>query len=170
MKTILQLTHPEDAAELNLFHPVLNLAQTIVDSTDPVNYAGYIIQHPRPGFAPKSVLQTEGVKPDGTGDSYAPPHGIEIHSVALGLPREAPGVHVITEAAWGSIADVTVPAAGLQGNLAGGAATGVLAQFVPTTSDGHFVVFDVPAAHAQVGGFCANLAADPKGLVPPLQP
>src|SRR5262249_11532828 len=86
VKTILQLAHPGDAAELNLFHPVPNMAQAIVDATDPVNYAGYIIQHPRTGFLPKSIFQTEGVNPDGTGDSYAPPHGIEIHSVALGLP------------------------------------------------------------------------------------
>jgi hypothetical protein len=170
VKTILQLTTPDEAAELNLFHPVLNFAQMAGDASDPVNYAGYIIQHPRPGFPPKSILQTEGVKPDGTGDTYAPPHGIEIHSVALGLPRETPGVHTIAEAAWGGAGDVTVPAAGLAGNLGGGQASGVLGQFVPTTSDGHFVAFDVPAAHAQVGGFCANLAANPKGLVPALTP
>ena len=171
VKTILELTNPTDAAELNLFHPVLSLAQTIVDATDPVNYARYIIQQPRSGFPPKSILQTEGVNPDGTGDSYAPPHGIEIHSVALGLPRELPGVHTIVEAAWGGLGDVTVPSAGLQGNLANGQASGVLGQFVPAPNDdGHFVAFDVPAAHAQVGGFCQNLAADPKGLVPALQP
>jgi len=170
VKTILQLTTPDEAAELNLFHPVLNLAQAIVDVTDPVHYAGYIIQHPRTGFAPKSILQTEGVSPDGSGDSYAPPHGIEIHSVALGLPRETPGVHPITEAAWGGLGDLTVPSGGLQGNLAGGQASGVLGQFVPAPNDdGHFVAFDVPAAHAQVGAFCENLAADPKGRVPPLQ-
>jgi hypothetical protein len=171
VKTILGLTHPDDAAELNLFHPVLNMAQAIIDPTDPINYAGYIIKHPRPGFTPKSILQTEGVNPDGTGDSFAPPHGIEVHSVALGLPREAPGVHVIEEAAWGGLGDVPIPAAGLQGDLANGAASGVLGQFVPAPNDdGHFVAFDVPAAHAQVGGFCQSLAADPKGLVPSLQP
>lgn len=171
VKTLLGLTTPDEAAELNLFHPVMNLAQTIVDATDPIHYAGYITQHPRPGLAPKSILQTEGVNPDGSGDSYAPPHGIEIHSVALGLPREAPGVHAIVEAPWGGLGDVTVPMAGLQGNLAGGEASGVLGQFVPAPNDdGHFVAFDVPAAHAQVGAFCANLAADPKGRVPPLQP
>jgi hypothetical protein len=169
VKTILQLTTPDEAAELNLFHPVLNLAQAIVDATDPVHYARYIIQSPRPGFASKSILQTEGVNPDGTGDSYAPPHGIEIHSVALGLPREMPGVHTIAEAAWGGLGDVTVPAAGLQGNLAGGKATGVLGQFVPAPNDdGHFVAFDVPAAHAQVGAFCQSLAAGSPGTVPPL--
>lgn len=170
VKTLLELTTASEAAELNLFHPVLNMAQAIVDATDPVNYARYIFQAPRPGFAPKSILQTEGVNPDGTGDTYAPPLGIEIHSVALGLPRETPGVHTIAQAAWGGLADVTVPSGGLQGNLAGGKASGVLGQFVPAPmDDGHFVAFDVPAAHAQVGQFCQNLAADPKGLVPALQ-
>jgi hypothetical protein len=157
------------SAELNLFHPAANFVQTIVDVEDPVNYARYIIQEPRPGFAPKSILQTEGVNPDGTGDSYAPPLGIEIHSVALGLPRELPGVHTIAQAPWGGLSDVMIPAAGLSGNLAGGKATGVLGQFVPAPNDdGHFVAFDVPAAHAQVGQFCQNLAANPIGNVPPL--
>jgi hypothetical protein len=170
IKTILQLTTPDEAAELNLFHPVMSFAQMIGDAADPVNYARYIIQQPRSGFLPKSILQTEGVNPDGTGDSDAPPHGIEVHSVALGLPRETPGVHTILEAPWGGLGDVTVPAAGLTGNLASGQASGVLGQFVPPPGDdGHFVAFDVPAAHAQVGGFCQNLAANPKGLVPQLQ-
>jgi hypothetical protein len=77
-------------------------------------------------------------------------------------------VHVVPEAAWGGLADVTVPSGGLSGNLAAGKASGVLAQFVPLAGDdGHFVAFDVPAAHAEVGAFCANLAADPTGRVPP---
>lgn len=170
VKLILELKTADEAAELNLFHPVLNLAQALVDATDPVNYARYIIQAPRPGFAPKSILQTEGVNPDGTGDTFAPPLGIEVHSVALGLPREAPGVHTIVQAAWGGLADATIPPAGLRGNLAGGKATGALGQFVPAPNDdGHFVAFDVPAAHAQVGAFCQNLAGDPLGPIPPLQ-
>ena len=168
--TILQLLTPAEAAELNLFHPVMSFAQTVGDAADPVNYARYIIQQPRPGLLPKSILQTEGVNPDGTGDEDAPPEGIEVHSVALGLPRELPGVHTIVQAPWGGLGDVTVPAAGLAGNLAGGQASGVLGQFVPPAGDtGHFVAFDVPAAHAQVGQFCENLAANPKGLVPQLQ-
>jgi hypothetical protein len=161
---------PDEQAELNLFHPVMSFVQMMGDATDPLSYAKYIIQTPRPGFPPKSILQTEGVNPDGTGDEDAPPLGIEIHSVALGLPRETPGVHTIVEAPWGGLGDVTVPAAGLTGNLGGGMASGVLGQFVPPAGDnGHFVAFDVPAAHAQVGGFCKNLAANPKGLVPQLQ-
>ena len=169
VKVLLGLSRRADAAELNLFHPAINFVQAIVDVEDPVNYARYIIAQPRAGFAPKSILQTEGVNPDGTGDTYAPPLGMEIHSVALGLPRESPGIHPIAQAAWGPLADVTVPAAGLAGNLAGGKASGVLGQFVPASGDdGHFVAFDVPAAHAQVGQFCQNLAGSPQGRVPPL--
>ncbi len=169
VKVLLGLSRPGDAMELNLFHPAINFVQAVVDVTDPVNYARNIIAEPRPGFAPKSILQTEGVNPDGTGDSYAPPLGIEIHAVALGLPRELPGQHPIVQAAWGGLGDVTVPAGGLAGNLASGKATGVLGQFVPAPNDdGHFVAFDVPAAHAQVGQFCENLAASPPGHVPPL--
>lgn len=169
VKTILQLTHPEDADELNLFHPVVNLAQTIVDATDPVHYAGYMIQHPRAGFAPKSIYQTEGIAPDGTGDSYAPPHGIELGAVATGLPRMLPGVRPIVEAAFGGLGEVTIPADGLSGNLANGMASGVLAQWVPPAgTDGHFVVFNVTAARTQAAQFCKNLADDPKGKVPPV--
>jgi hypothetical protein len=169
VRAILQL-YGDDEQELNLFHPAANMIQTIVDATDPVHYEPYIITHPRPGLAPKSIFQTEGVNPDGSGDNYAPPHGIEIGSVALGLPREAPGVKVIVEAAFSGLGDVTIPADGLSGNLAGGKASGVLGQFVPPSGvDGHFVVFDVPEARRQAAGFLRGLADDPKGKVPALQ-
>jgi hypothetical protein len=170
VKTILQLTHPEDSDELNVFHPVMNMAQTIMDATDPIHYVGYLALHPRASFAPKSIYQTEGIAPDGTGDSYAPPHGIELGAVATGLPRMLPGVRPVTEAAFGGLGDIAIPASGLQGNLAGGMASGVLAQWVPpATSDGHFVVFDVPQAREQAAQFCRNLADDPKGMVPPVK-
>ncbi len=169
VKTLLGLNGEAYADELNLFHPVINLAQTIVDSTDPLEYMPYIIQHPRHGVH-KSIYQTEGIGPDGVGDSYAPPHGIEIASVAMGLPLQSPGVREVEEAPWGGLGDVTVPAGGLSGNLAGGQASGVLAQFPPAAgSDGHFVVFDVAAARTQAAQFIRNLADDPKGRVPALQ-
>jgi hypothetical protein len=169
VKTVLGLFRPEDADELNLFHPMANMAQLLVDTTDTVHYLGYVIAHPRPGFPPKSIYQTEGIGADGIGDSYAPPHGIEVASTALGLPRQAPGVHPLIESAFSGLGDVTVPAGGLSGNLAGGLASGVLAQFPPVAgSDGHFVVFEVAQARAQAAGFCRNLADDPHGRVPAL--
>ena len=165
----LGLTHPSDVAELNLFHPIMSFAQTVVDPIDPLVYMGYLVQHPRPGHAPKSVYQTEGVRADGTGDTYAPPHGIEIGSVAIGLPCQGTPLHPVAEGAWGAIGTVTIPDGGLSGNLAGGGASGVLAQFVPPAGvDGHYVFFDVPQCRLQAARFAANLAANPKGSVPPL--
>jgi hypothetical protein len=165
----LGLSTGNDPAELNIFHPMMSFAQTVVDPIDPLVYERYISQSPRAGHAAKSIYQTEGVNPDGTGDSYAPPHGIEVGSTAIGLPRETPGVHTRVEAPWSGLGDVTIDDGGLSGNLADGSASGVLGQFVPAPNDdGHFVFFDVPACRLQAAVFCKNLAADPKGNVPPL--
>ena len=153
--------------ELDLFHPALSLAQTMVDPTDPLNYVRQIATEPRAGFEPKSVLMTEGVNADGTGDSYAPPHGIEVQAVALGLPPQNPIIHPIAELAWGDLSPITIPPAGLSGNLANGKASGVLAQWTASdASDGHYVIYDIPAAMDQAAGFVENLMNDPVGLVP----
>lgn len=168
VKTIFLQLKPEEEEELDELHPTLSLAQTIVDAVDPIHYARNIIREPRMGFASKSIYMTEGINPDGVGDSYAPPHGIEAHGVALGLPLMEPFQRAIVEAAWGGLGTVVIPAEGLTGNLANGNASGVIAQWaVPPDSDGHFVVFDVKAAKFQAANFLRNLADDPKGRVPP---
>jgi hypothetical protein len=159
---------PEESKEVNDFHPALSLLQSVVDVVDPINGARLVITEPRAGFPPKSIYLTEGVNPDGSGDTFAPPHGIEANALALGLPLQLPGQHPLPEGRWGGPAPVLVTAAGLRGNLAGGQASGVLAQWaVPTGEDGHFVVFQVPSARAQAAQFLRNLADDPKGMVPP---
>jgi hypothetical protein len=153
--------------ELDLFHPAIALAQTIVDPADPVHYVGRIAREPRPGFAAKSLFMTEGVNPDGTGDSYAPPHGIEIQAVVAGLPPAEPLIHPIAELAWGELAPVDVPAAGLAGNLADGRASGALTQWrADDASDGHFVLYDIPEAMRQATLFVRNLVDEPSGRVP----
>lgn len=197
VRTLLGLESSAFDDELNLFHPIMNLAQTIVDTTDPLHYMPYIINNPRHGVH-KSIYQTEGIQLGGScmtdsdcpvvppmtppwtcnaeqlcqnGDNYAPPDGIEIASIVLGLPRELPGVRSIPGDVWGGITDVQVPDGGLSGNLANGMASGVLGQFPPAPNDdGHFVVFDVPACQQQAAQFLANLAANPVPVVPPLGP
>jgi hypothetical protein len=157
----------DEGAELNVFHPAISLAQSIVDVVDPIHYAPSIVLRPREGFAPKSVYMTEGVNPDGTGDSYSPPHGIEVHALAIGLPLQVPGQRPLEEGQWIGAGTVSVPEGGLSGNLAGGAASGVLAQWpVPEDSDGHFVVFRVDEAQDQAARFLRFLADEPVGRVP----
>jgi hypothetical protein len=168
VRFLAKLGGEDESKELDIFHPVITLAQAMVDVADTIHYGRNIIKEPRPGFAPKSIYQTEGIAADGSGDTYAPPKGIEMLALSMGLPRVAPGVRPIQEAAWAGLGDVTIPGGGLSGNLAGGKATGALAQFAPPgTSDGHFVVFRVPEARAQAAEFCKALAADPVGRVSP---
>ncbi|WP_437726826.1 hypothetical protein [Sorangium sp. So ce861] len=157
----------EEEGEVNEFHPAISLAQSIVDVVDPIHYAARLFVAPRDGFAPKSIYMTEGINPDGSGDTYAPPRGIEMHALAMGLPLQSPAQRSIREYGFGGPAPVEVPPEGLAGNLAGGRASGVLAQWpVAEGSDGHFVVFDVPAAAAQAHGFLESLADAPRGRVP----
>ncbi|MEJ7731690.1 MAG: hypothetical protein WKG00_21070 [Polyangiaceae bacterium] len=157
----------EQGKELTIFHPAISLAQSLVDVTDPIHYAPHIAREPRPGFLAKSVYMTEGVNADGTGDSYAPPHGIEAQAVAIGLPVQRPSQRALPQSSWGGPGTVQVPVGGLSRNIGAGTASGVLAQWpVPANSDGHFVVFDVPQATAQAASFLRALADDPAGRVP----
>ena len=164
VKTIFLQLLIEEQAEVSLLYPPIALAQTIVDPVDPLNYARFIVNEPIFG-GPKSVYMTEGVGPDGEGDSYAPPRGCEALGMAIGLPFMAPLVHEPLDAVGGATV-IDIPAGGLSGNLANGQASGVLAQWQPNQSDGHFVVFDVPGATAQAAGFLRALADDPVGAVP----
>jgi hypothetical protein len=164
----LALNEAEAADELDFFHPGPMLVQSLIDVVDPAAYASLLVREPRAGHAPKSVLFTEGIAPDGSGDNYSPPKGIEAHAIAVGLPLQLPAQRPYPQLDYGAPAAVAIPPAGLAGNLAGGAASGVLAQWLPATgSDGHFVVFDVPAARAQAAGFLRRLADDAAGGVPP---
>jgi hypothetical protein len=157
----------DELEEMSVFHPGISLAQTIVDVVDPIHYAPTLAVMPRQGFIAKSLYMTEGINPDGSGDHYAPPHGIEAHALACGLPLQLPAQRPPVELAWGGPVPLVIPEGGLSGDLAGGASSGVLAQWpVPPDSDGHFVVFDVPQATAQAAAFLRNLADLPAGRVP----
>jgi hypothetical protein len=101
------------------------------------------------------------VNPDGTGDSYAPPRTIEAGAIAAHFPLLNPVIRDIPELT--QVAGIAPMDAPVSGNAAGGKATVALAQFDgwPATSDGHFVVFDVPAARSMAAKFCASLLSDP---------
>jgi hypothetical protein len=111
-------------------------------------------------------MMTEGVNEDGSGDSYAPPHGIEVQAVSAGLPLQNPVIHPIVEMVDTDLQPITIPSDGLSGNLAGGKGSGVLAQWHPGTHDGHFVLYYAPGAMDQATGFLRQLMDDPNGRVP----
>lgn len=167
VKTLFLGLKSDEEEEADAFHPIISLAQNMIDVSDPIHYARHLITEPRAGALARSIYMTEGINPDGTGDSYAPPHGIEAHAIAIGLPLQLPDQRAIDESQWGGPEPLTIPASGLSGNLANGGASGVLGQWaVPLNTDGHFVVFDVPKAQEQAAQFLRNLADDPRGRVP----
>jgi hypothetical protein len=167
VKTVFLGLKGDEDAEADAFHPIISLAQNMIDVSDPIHYARYLTTEPRAGASSRSIYMTEGINPDGTGDSYAPPHGIEAHALAIGLPLQLPDQRAIVEGQWGGPSPLVVPPGGLSGNLADGKASGVLGQWaVPSNTDGHFVVFDVPQAQQQAAQFLRNLADEPHGRVP----
>lgn len=156
-----------NAENLSSFHPAISLAQTLVDPTDPIHYVPQIIKNPREGFAPKSILMTEGINADGSGDSYTPPHGTEVQAVAMGIPVQEPVIHPIAEYAWADLVPTKIPAGGLAGNVADGQASGILAQWEASrASDGHFVIYSIPEAMGQATQFLRNVVDEPNGRVP----
>ncbi len=142
--------------ELVPFHPVIALAQTVVDVADPVNYARYIIREPRTGNPPRHIYQTEGFV-----DHYAPDQGIESVAMAIGLPLVGAVLHPVATYGLTGQPMLTPP---VSLNLANAMATGGWQQFeMQAGSDGHFVVFDIQEARDRAAGFLGTYAHDSAG-------
>ena len=131
-------------------NPSLALAQMWVERSDGVNYARLFERDPQTPAGPRNIFQTEGFV-----DSYAPNPAIEAFATSVGgdlvqLPdtREVDGL---------TLRGRQVLAPPITGNAGG--ATAVLAQYkMAPGSDGHFVVFDIPAARTQSSEFLGTLA------------
>ena len=135
-----------ESAHLVYEHPALALLQTWTDVADPTNYAPLIFKSPRPGFAPKSVLQTEGLT-----DLYTPPRAIEALATAAGIPVVEPVLSPIVPQQVAGLAPVQSP---VRGNVAMGAATAGLIQ----ADGGHFVATGDDSLRARVNDFLASFA------------
>ncbi|MFK7989995.1 MAG: hypothetical protein AB8I08_28505 [Sandaracinaceae bacterium] len=148
----------DEALELEGFtysHPVATLLQSWVEASDTVNYAHLIVRSPREGFAPKSILMTEGLM-----DEYSPPISIEALAAAMDLPTIEPMSRQLVAHRVLGVAPITGP---VTGNLADGAATGGLLQF---PDDGHFAIFRNETAETQVYDFLGSLVDNSPGTIP----
>jgi hypothetical protein len=145
---------PDDP--LDEFNPVLAMLQTWVERSEPCNYGPLLARAPAAGddgqpLPPKDVYQSEGFD-----DHWTPNRSIEAFATSLG------GDQIVGRQARPAIKGLElrgrqVLAPPVTGNLAG--KTVVLAQYQQMTgSDGHFVVFDVPAASMQWSQFLATRA------------
>ena len=144
-------------------NPSIALAQMWIERADGVNYARFMVREPQLApdgltrLAPRNIFQTEGFT-----DTYAPNPAIEAFATALG-PDQVMAVD-----------EKDLPGLTLRGRTTKPApftnnennATAVLAQYKQFGgSNGHFVVFDVPAARKQSSEFLGTLAATGRATV-----
>jgi hypothetical protein len=143
-------------------NPTLALAQMAMERSDTINYAPFMarqMQNAPDGtpLAPRNISHTEGFI-----DHYSPNKGLEAFATAL-------GGDLVQTADTQPIEGVTLRGRSvvpppMMGNLNG--ATVVTAQYKQAgTSDGHYVVFDVPAAKTQSSKFLGTLAATGQATV-----
>ncbi len=146
--TLVQLAIPDHP--LDNYNPVLAMVQMGADVADPVSYGPLLTTAPVEGMAPKDIFQSEGFV-----DSYAPDLGIEAFATSMSLSLVGPVLQPIE--GMGLRAATPMPRRSLD-NM--GLHTGVLLQdTMAAGSDGHFVVFEVPAAMKQSADFLGTLAA-----------
>ncbi len=135
---------------LDEFNPVLALIQSWMERSDSAAYARNLVTEPPAGQSPKHVFHSLGVT-----DRYAPIPTIEALAVALGVEPVEPMSLPIEGFEVAGRDALTAP---VTGNVDG--TTAVLLEYEQSPgSDGHFVLFDVPAARSQSIQFLATLAA-----------
>jgi hypothetical protein len=164
---------------LDLFHPMLQLIQQLLEPADTANYGPLLIRRPLPGVGPKHIFLSQGFV-----DNYTPNATTDALAVASGLPLIKP---VVRQAESMKLAGLKQLGAPLSANLTSGGAsvTGALLQYraVPVDpqksckdnadcgsgdycesgrckNDGHFVVFQDARARRQLSNFLGTLARD----------
>jgi hypothetical protein len=137
VRDVLLIADEEPLTEL---HPILGLVQTLVEITDPANYARYWLREPAPwvDHTPTDLLLTSG-----TADVATPYRTAVALAAAGGLPQlGAPATRA--EAVWLRTGEpLPLPQSDTVTSFLGGPASAGFAQFLDGT---HFVVFEEPGA------------------------
>lgn len=115
-------------------HPTMALVQLLVDITDPVNYAPYLLSGALRGGKPVSLLITEG-----TLDAYTPAITTESLASAALVPPLAPVVSMSDGYALRDFEPIQKPTIGNALSDSGLPATAGLVQ---SNEHGHFLIFD----------------------------
>lgn len=146
--------------DFNGMHPALHLMQTWLDPRDPVHY-GTLLRRPPEGLAGKHLLYLYGHE-----DPITPPSTMNHMALALRLQQVGEGPVELTAITVAADDDGN-PLAEVRGNarVRGADRTQVLRQYVAgDDSDGHRVLFDHPAAAADLTRFFEGLLDDPEGI------
>lgn len=128
------LEFDEDEA-LSTFHPVVGLVQTLVEATDPLNYAPAWYTLPaHDGAVPTPILLTEGME-----DAYTPPVTTEALAAAARAPIAGPAASDPVALDLRGLSTLALPAADNAPTWDGGLVTAGLGQF---PGQGHYAIYD----------------------------
>lgn len=145
LKLVLQI--PDDEP-VDRFHPVPALLQTFVDAADPLNY-GAAWRHRRGRQTPHLVV-TSGLL-----DTFTPKRNHSALAGAFGLPQASPvaeQLEILDILGIDDVGDAVV-----SGNLRTDDGEPLTAAIMQYPADGHFAVFNNPAAQALFTQFFATL-------------
>lgn len=161
-RAVVQLLLRLEDGELDEFHPLLALVQTLLDPVDPQTWARLYLE-PLPGRRPRSALHFEGLA-----DTMTLPAMAEALAVAL---RARPLEPLLSSVTGLELLGIS-PATTVSRNAVGGGATLALVQLAPADGrDGHYVLYDQPRASGLVRAFLAALArGETAPTVGPLPP
>lgn len=154
----------EGADQVDVFDPVLNLAQTLWEPTEAINWAGRWARDARgPGAAPRDVMIVEGVV-----DGYFPPPAVNALAIAARAEPLTPTVEDTLGVAVGWVGG-HARAPGFSGNLVVGSGArvtaGVVQHAAPAGFSGHYVPFELPGPKYQYRCFFDALVRTGRGLV-----
>ncbi len=157
LKYVLGIAEEEEVGPL---HPVVNLLQTIIDVSDPVNYAPYYVSKALFGRG-KSMMYTSGYW-----DQDTPYQTNETLMVAAGFPQINPIGWTIEGMGLKGIAPIDMPA---QGNLQGPdgffVTAGVCQYKRDKKTDDHFVIYNDKTLWERYANFLEALAKNGVGLI-----
>lgn len=150
MRTALSLPSDE---KIDKFHPVLSLLQIWVDPADPLNWGG-AWRHPTEFGAPAGSHVPHLVMTSGLQDTFTPKQNQIALAGAFGLPLVEPISESLDVL---ELAGITPASAKAQGNLLDDNGNPLTAGVLQYPNDGHFAVYNNPAAQEAYRIFFATL-------------
>ncbi|MCL4477576.1 MAG: alpha/beta hydrolase [Deltaproteobacteria bacterium] len=142
---------------ITTFHPIVGLAQMLVEVTDPINYGHYLF-NPYANGTPKDVVLTEGLL-----DVYAPPITAEALAVASGIPLIAPVAEPVTGLSIIGLSVFTPP---VYDNITASNLEKVTAGLLQFPYDDHFAIFTDTTAQYKYSGFLQSLVYTGTAIIP----
>lgn len=139
----------DEGEELSTFHPVCGLIQTLVEVTDPLNYAPWIYaDEPAWPAEPLPVLLTEGLH-----DEATPPDATEALAAAARVPIVGEPATAPLALDLRGLVPLDLPVSGGSVDWEGAAITAGLAQF---PDDDHYAIYDNGTARRMYRDFLAS--------------